>query len=268
MPIGHSSGIAERVPRHAYPTALHERAAEAITEFFAGRPETHAVLLTNSCARGTATPDSCLDMQVFVAPDAVAGTEEEWRRFASESSAVTGLADAGRFSDLHLDVWDGVVTPGVIDEEGLDEFELSVGNLFVYSVPLFLRGSRFAELGAQWLPFYDEELRRERLQTARWFVLDNNLARIPWFVDRHLYFQAFDRFYRAFQGFLLALHVSRSTYPLAYNKWIREQVAGNLGLPELYERLPPLFELNRFESRALERKAKDLRSLVDDYVVA
>ena len=48
-------------------------------------------------------------------------------------------------------------------------------------------------------------------EKARWFVLDNNLARIPWFLDRELYFQTFDRFYRAFQGFLLGLHLSRSS---------------------------------------------------------
>src|SRR6266545_4214901 len=98
-------------------------------------------------------------------------------------------------------------------------------------MPLYTDGDRFDRLASQWLPFYDDELRRERLARARWFVLENNLARIPWYVGRELHFQAFDRFYRAFQGFLLGLHVSRRTYPLDYNKWIREQVAENLGLP-------------------------------------
>jgi hypothetical protein len=55
-----------------------------------------------------------------------------------------------------------------------------------------------------------------------------------WFLGRELYFQALDRFYPAFQGFLLALQFSRRTYPIAYNRWIREQVADNLGLPDLY----------------------------------
>jgi hypothetical protein len=142
-----------------------------------------------------------------------------------------------------------------------------IGNLFVYSVPLYLSGDRFERLAAQWLPFYDDELRCERLAAARWFVLDNNLARIPWYVERDLHFQAFDRFYRAFQGFLLGLHVSRRTYPLDYNKWIREQLADNLGLPELYERLPHLFELVPFESRALEEKAGELNELAREYLV-
>src|SRR5204863_8924472 len=49
------------MPAAAYPTDAHERAAVEITQFFAERAETEAVLLTNSCARGKATPDSCLD---------------------------------------------------------------------------------------------------------------------------------------------------------------------------------------------------------------
>jgi len=121
---------------HAYPTPAHERAAEAITAFFAARDETDAVLLVNSCARGKATPDSCLDMQVIVPPDAVALADEEWRHHASESEAIAELLRAGRFSDLHLDVIDGVLIPRPIDEEGIDGLEVAVGNLFVYAVSL------------------------------------------------------------------------------------------------------------------------------------
>jgi hypothetical protein len=251
----------------AYPTEAHERAAAAITEYFAGRKETDAVLLVCSCARGRATPDSCLDLQVIVPTESVAAVEADWLRFAAENGALAELYRAGKFSELHLDVWDGVIVPGVIDDESIDYLEVSVGNLFVYSVPLHLAGDRFERLASEWLPFYGDDLRRERLLAARWFVLDNNLERIPWFLGRELYFQAFDRFYRAFQGFLLGLHVARRTYPLAYNKWIREQVAETLGLPELYAQLPPLFELERFESRALDSKAAKLRDLLHEYVV-
>jgi hypothetical protein len=224
-------------------------------------------MLVNSCARAKATPDSCLDIQVIVPTGVVGQVDDEWRRFARESEAIVELRGAGRFSELHLDVWDGVITPGVIDEEGFDYLEVSVGNLFVYSVPLYTNGDRFEQLARQWLPFYDDGLRYDRLERARWFVLDNNLARIPWYVERELHFQAFDRFYRAFQGFLLGLHVSRRTYPLDYNKWIREEVAENLALPELYARLPHLFELVPFESRALEEKAGELGELARAYVV-
>jgi hypothetical protein len=253
---------------HAYPTVAHELAAQEITGFFASREETDAVLLVNSCARGKATVDSCLDMQVIAPVNAVARLDADFSRFAGESDAIATLQLAGRFSDLHLDVIDGVFSPGLIDEEGIDYLEVGVGNLFVYSVPLYVRGDRLERLRGEWLPYYDDALRSERLEAARWFVLDNNLARIPWFLDRHLYFQAFDRFQRAFQGFLLGIHVARRTYPIAYNKWIREQVIDNLGLPDVYEQLPRLFELHRFESRALEAKAENLGRLTESYLVA
>ncbi len=120
---------------YAYPTAVHERAAQAITEFLASRGETDAVLLVNSCARGKATVDSSRLATSSFTP----------RLFSSAASASSAYAQRD-----------------------------------------------------------DEALRRERLQAARWFVLDTNLARIPGFLDRDLYFQAFDCFYRAFQGPLFA----------------------------------------------------------------
>ena len=253
---------------HAYPTVAHELAAKEITGFFASRPETDAVLLVNSCARGKATVDSCLDMQVIAPSEVVVRLDEQFSEFAPESEPIAELRRAGRFSELHLDVVDGVLVPGLIDEEAIDYLEVAVGNLLVYSEPLFVRGERLDRLRAEWLPYYGDALRSERLDAARWFVLENNLSRIPWLLDRQLYFQAFDRFQRAFQGFLLGIHIARRTYPIAYNKWIREQIVDNLGLPELYEQLPKLFELHRFESRALETKATDLRHLAEAYLLA
>lgn len=249
-----------------YPTQQHERAAAAITEFFAAHHETDAVLLTNSCARGKATRDSCLDMQIVVQPHAVAALDDAFTRFAAVNREIAELVGVGRFSELHLDVSDGVVTLAPINEEGIPWSEVSVGTFFVYAVPLYVNGHRYDQLRSPWLPFYEDDVRRERLRAARWFVIENNLERIPWYVGRELHFQAFDRFYRAFQGFLLGLHVALRTYPIAYNKWIREQVAENLGLPDLYQQLPPLFELDCFESRALEEKAATLERLVTDYL--
>ena len=41
--------------------------------------------------------------------------------------------------------------------------------------------------------------------------------------------------------------VARRIYPLAYNKWIREQVADRLALPKLYEELPPILSVGNIE---------------------
>jgi hypothetical protein len=248
-----------------YPTPQHQRAAAAITRFFEQRPETQAVVLTNSCARGTATPDSCLDMLVLAPTEQIAGLEAAWRPFAAGNDAIAQLAAAGRWADVHLDIGDGAFEVRPIDHE-LDWLEVEVGNALAYSVPLLVRGGRLAELRADWLPFYGETLRAERLAAAQATCL-GYLDRIPWFLDRELWFQALARLHGAFHWFLLALHVSRRRYPIAYDKWIHEQVVDNLGLPDLYERLPSLFEISRLESRELEQKAADLRGLADRYIV-
>ncbi len=91
-----------------YPTREHERAATEITAFFKAQRDTQAVLLTNSCARGKAAPDSCLDMQVLTRPECVQELEQAWDRFAAGIPAVAELNDAGRWTDIHLDVTDGV----------------------------------------------------------------------------------------------------------------------------------------------------------------
>ena len=247
-----------------YPTRQHQRAADEVTAFFSGQPDTEAVLLTNSCARGKATADSCLDMQVLTRTDRVAALERDWERFAADSSAVAELHATGRWTDLHLDIGDGEFEVRPIDHE-LDWLEVEVGNLLAYSVPLFERGDRLAELRAEWLPFYSDALRAERLPAARDTCL-GYLDRIPWFLDRELWFQALSRLHGAFAWFLLALHVEHRIYPIAYDKWIREQVVENLDLPELYERLPRLFEIARLESRELDQKATELRALVRTYL--
>ena len=69
----------------SYPTPQHRRAAEALVEFFSKRTDTEAVLLLNSCARGKATPDSCLDVAVLVRPEVLAEEqvrmEQQWQDF-------------------------------------------------------------------------------------------------------------------------------------------------------------------------------------------
>ncbi len=249
----------------AYPTDAHRHAAEELTALFAARPETQAVLLINSCARGKATPDSCLDMFVLVPPDVRDAIRPWWWEQRERHEAVAALRRAGRFSDVHLSVIDGeFVRPHAYDEH--DPLELRVGNTLTYSVTLFERGDRLGELRARWLPFYDEALRAERLAWACRFI-DGNLDVVPWYVDRELYFQAFARVYRTIDAFLCALHVSRRIYPIAYDKWIHEQVVENLGLPDLYPQLVRLLEVQRLESRELVDKAADLHALVEAYVV-
>ena len=250
-----------------YPTRAHEHAARAITAFFAARDETDTVLLVNSCARGKATRDSCLDIKVLV-PEGTDTSELDaaWHHYYSTDPTFDELRRAGTFSVVHLDVEDGRLDRDPHPEDEYpDAFELAIGNLLVYSAPLWERGDRLAHLKGQWLPYYGEALRQARLAEVRW-CCQHALEHIPLYIERELYFQSFARLWGAFQMFLQALFIAHRTYPIAYDKWIHEQVVDILGLPDLYAQLPHLFEIERFESPALVGKAQDLQRLLDTYV--
>ena len=252
-----------------YPTPEHRAAAGAIVEYFSSCRDVEAVLLVGSTARGKASRDSCLDICVLVKPDVLVAAEggltQQWTAFCESNDILRALPKVGAYSHVDLDVIDGQFSPGYHGwTSGPDEFELEIGNYLVYGVPLWQRSDYLARLKAHWLPYYGDNLRRERLAMARRFCL-NNLDHIPLFVERGLYFQSFRRLYNALGEFLQALFIARRTYPIAYDKWIREQIEDILGLPGLYRQLPPLLEIHHFESHEIADRAQDLRGLVQQY---
>lgn len=255
-----------------YPTLEHEAAAQSFIRFVTANFDADAVLLVNSCARGKATPDSCLDIIMLAAPEKLraqsSSLQRDWLHFKQCDPAIQALKSVGRYSEVHADFVDGVFSPTDRDETGgPDSFEVEIGNFLAYSVPLWQSGNYYSTLKQRWLPFYDEALRGQRLGEVRRFCL-NNLHHIALYVQRGLYFQAFDRLYNGYREFLQALFITRRVYPIAYNKWIKEQVAENLGLPELYVRLARLFEIQRFESLELVSKAAEVEDLLDKYAPA
>lgn len=253
-----------------FPTALHQQVAQLAKSFFEVRSEVDTVLVVNSCARGQAAAESDLDLAVLVAPNtSVHDTqtlEAEWRAYASADPIVTQFRHSGRFTQVHLDVFDGQFTPTVWDDGGgPDAFEVEIGNRVTYAVPLGNSGLHFQSLRAQWLPYYSEELRLSRLTMVR-EACSYDLDRVPFFLNRNLYFPAFDYLYKAFQEFLQALFIMRRTYPLSYTKWIREQVSNRLGLPEVYRDLPPLLSVRNLESTEVGDKAGALGRLLDRWI--
>ena len=255
-----------------YPTPEHETAADAIVDFFVANYKIDAVLLVNSCARGKATRDSCLDIVVLAKPDQsrspLSTLGVGWEEFEKSNQTLTALYKVGKYSVVHPDFIDGVFVPQEQDEAaGPDDFELWIGNFLAYSVPLWLGSDYLAQLKGQWLPYYSDELRQQRLSRVRHYCL-NNLHHIPLYIERGLYFQSFDRLYNAYREFLQALFIARGTYPIAYNKWIQEQVDEILGLPELYEQLTHLFEIKKFESSEIVDKAIEVEELLEKYALS
>ena len=83
-----------------YPTLEHQKAADAITEYFVSNHKIDAVLLVNSCARGKATRDSCLDIIMLARPDPsrsqIRELEAGWEEFEKTNPAIQALYKAGK----------------------------------------------------------------------------------------------------------------------------------------------------------------------------
>lgn len=252
-----------------YPTPEHQAAADVIVDYFVSNYNIDAVLLVNSCARGRATRDSCLDIIMLAKPDPsrsqLSDLQAGWDELERSSEVIRALYKVGKYSVVHPDFIHGIFVPSEQDESaGPDDFEVQIGNFLAYSVPLWEGSDYFSQLKGRWLPYYGEELHQKRLERVRWYCL-NNLHHIPLYIERGLYFQSFDRLYNAYREFLQALFIARRTYPIAYDKWIREQVEEILGLPELYAQLPHLFEIKKFESTEIADKAKEVEELLEKY---
>jgi predicted nucleotidyltransferase len=253
-----------------YPTVEHEKASKAVVDFFSKFSDIETVILKGSCARGKATRDSCVDVAVLLQPKVFSRRktvlEQEWNRFYETAEVFESLRQVGKYSNVELDFIDGNFKPKPRSwTSGPDEFELEIGNSLVYTVPILVHGDYFSHLKAKWLPYYDEKIRRERLDMVCRYCR-NNLDHIPLYTNRGLYFQAFHRLYDAFREFLQALFISHCTYPIAYDKWIREQIEDILKMPKLYRQLPKLFEIENFESQEITLKAEDLSNLHEEYV--
>jgi len=250
-----------------FPTELHREVAELAGDFFSAHAQVDTILVVNSCARGRAVTGSDLDLAVLIMPteatQEVQSLTTLWQEFMATQPLIHRFRSTGRFSQVHLDVVDGRLVPTVWDDGGgPDYFEVEIGNRLAYASPLHEAGAYFRQLQSQWLPYYGEDLQLSRLAMVR-EACARDLEAIPFYLNRGLYFQAFDRLYKAFQEFLQALFVARRTYPFAYNKWIYEQVAGCLGLPKLYEKLPPILSVRNIESPEVGEKADALRTLLE-----
>jgi hypothetical protein len=231
-------------------------------------PTVDTILVVNSCARGVAVPESDLDFAILVNPGMtrpeINGMEADWLKFATSHPTILKYKESSRFAHLHLDIIDGIYTPKNIEiGEPIDYFEVEIGNQLRYSAPMANPGSYFQNLQNTWLPYYSEELRLTRLTAAR-NACAYDLDHIPIFINRSLHFQAFDILYKAFQEYLQALFIANAIYPIAYNKWIKEQVLRLHNTPDLYPKLSSILSVSNIESNEINQKAAILNALLSN----
>jgi len=251
-----------------FPTTLHREMAELVNDYFLAVPGVDTVLVVNSCARGQAVPESDLDFAILISPGMNPGDakniEYSWQIYLETQSTFLKYKQSHQYAHLHLDIIDGNYTPGTLERgEPIDYFEVEIGNQICYSTPFDHAGEYFKELQNKWLPYYDEGLRLERLLLSR-NACEYDLDHIPFFMKRGLCFQAFDILCKAFQEYLQTLLIAHKTYPIAYNKWIKEQIVFCLNKPELYPKLPLILSVSDIQSNEIVEKAEMLRQLLNN----
>jgi Nucleotidyltransferase domain len=254
-----------------FPTTLHQDTALFVRDYFLSISKTDTVLVVNSCARGQATPESDLDFAILVKPgttrDQIKIMENDWQTYSKTHPTVLKYKQSNSFAHLHLDIIDGNYIPAIIElGEPLDHFEIEIGNQICYAAPMDLQGAHFEQLQKKWLPYYNEELRFQRLIMTR-NACNYDLDHIPFFIKRSLYFQAFDILCKAFREYLQTLFITNRTYPIAYNKWIKEQIIKWLCKPSLYPKLSPILSVSNIESDEINEKAIMLRELLNKLAI-
>ena len=248
-----------------FPTTLHQQVAELIRNYLLEIPAVDTVLVVNSCARGKATPESDLDFAILIKPGMAltqkTDLENSYAAYLETQPAFLQYRQSGPYALLHLDFIDGNYQPAKPEKGGpIDYFEIEIGNQICYSAPMAHAGSYFKELQNRWLPYYNENLRLQRLSIMR-ASFEYDLQHIELFVKRELYFHAFDLLYKCFQEYLQILFISNKTYPIAYNKWIKEQIEECLKMPHLYPKLSHILSVKNIESNEIVEKASMLRVL-------
>ena len=254
----------------SFPTEAHRAAAEAVVDHFALDTRVQAILLTCSCARGVASPASCVDITLLVAPADLEAfrihERADIQAFLAKDPACVALAELVPWSGVDLEFRSGGFTPAYHGwTSGPDNYELEIGNILAWVHPMLLRGPRFEGLQASHLPYYDEGLRQSRLADVIRFAV-NNLDHVLPFAERGLCFQAFKRLYHAFEEYLQALFIHRRIYPIAYDKWLREQGVEVLGEPALYEQLEGLLTLPALAPQHFCGRVQRLRGLLEDLI--
>jgi predicted nucleotidyltransferase len=250
-----------------YPTIQHENAAKKIVDIYSKDKRVMSILLVCSCARGKATRDSCLDICVIVKNNSVIkSVENGFKRNYKKIREFKELRKVGKYSHVDFFASDGKIEIQKRDwTSGPDDYEIEIGNIFVYSVVLFDRNKYFARLKKKFVPYYSERMRKKRLKEVKMYM-NNNLDHIPLYVKRKLYFQAFNRLYNASQEFLQALFIKNRMYPISYTKWIKEQLVVILGKPEIYMQLVELLQIKNLESDEVAKKAQKLKSMSRKYL--
>ena len=194
-----------------FPTKTHQEGFEKAVQFLKNNRSVLAISLGGSVAREQGAYDSDLDINFYVRDwNRVDRVKKEYKKFYSHHlKPLLKRKDVGGFFDITIN--ERHLNPGPQPRHwtsGPDDFEINVGQSFVYVVLIDERKRAFSKAARKFLPYYSESLRKKRLKEAVKFGL-NNITHLKPFARRKLYDQLYKRLYDARKEFLQALFISK-----------------------------------------------------------
>lgn len=258
-----------------YPTQSYSIVLNKMVKYYETYPRVFAIVLIGSLARGKAASGSCIDLATFL-------HDEEFKKLASRRTKranaysrlggkicfYSGDVEGGvQFDNIRVDLvfTDGRFRKGRNPFDIVnDEFETTIGNLLVYGVPLFTKGSKYQRLKSKYLPFYSEDLRQKRLDGTK-SEFNYKVWKTRWLALRGEYIAAFDTLIETTRIFLQHLFIKQRKYPIDYCKWLKEQCESVLAMPELYPKLAAMIGDTKLSKMGIEKKAAMLERLMQQY---
>jgi predicted nucleotidyltransferase len=264
------------IPNLSFPNQNYKTTLARIVGYFKEYPGVYAIVLTGSLARGKAVEGSCIDLFIFLRSkhmkllaSTINSRIEAYSRLGGRICYYHDKIEGGiEFRDIRVDVGftDGSFNCDHVNSFDItrDEFETTVGNLLVYSIPLYQKGKQFQRLKQKYLPFYDDALREIRLKgTAEEF--DYKIWKTRWLVRRGEYFAALDTLLEAQRIFLQHLFIKERKYPIDYVKWLGEQCSQILAIPELYQELTQITNKIELAENDICERSRLLEKLYVEY---
>ena len=258
-----------------YPTQSYSIVLNKMVKYYEAYLRVFAIVLIGSLARGKAAPGSCIDLTIFLHDEEfeklayrLNDRAKAYSRLGGEICFYSGDVEGGvQFDDIRVDLvfTDGRFRKGCNPFDMVnDEFETTIGNLFVYGAPLFTKGNKYGYLRSKYLPFYNEDLRQKRLDGTK-SEFNYKVWKTRWLASRGEHIAAFDTLLETTRIFLQHLFIKQRKYPIDYCKWLKEQCQSILAMPELYRKLVAIIGDTKLSKKGIEKKAVMLERLMQQY---
>lgn len=262
-----------------YPNEGYKVVLWKIVNYFRSYSGVYAIVLSGSLARGKAVKGSCIDLFIFLSKrefrhlaSTLRSRTEAYSRLGGRICYFSGQIEGGIIfkGDIRVDIGftDGNFDPQHVNSFDVtrDEFETTIGNLFIYSRALYERGTGYKRLRQKYVPFYSHKLREARLcATAEEFHY--KIWKTRWLARRGEYLAALDALVEARRIFLQHFFIKKMKYPIDYSKWTKEQCYQILKVPKLYQELRSTIEGVELTEYGILRKSSLLRNLFKTYAL-